>query len=338
MSNRRKVLLAASRELSPTLAGELAKGGIELVIPEAGISRPSKIEVDGLLVSTPSDLAAWQEDSRLRQTPGLLLVYGWDIPYGWADQQMNAMGTEEDQKWEIVRMTILVDQDRAWIGGDPDRKWVSVLCRQLASCKILSYVCSMREVDEAVRQLPRYLAWKERFFIELGEVCDTEGISLQGVARALGMDRRIGQQWLYPKRSDHRAIGRWLEREVREIMKKTNIHRIALWGPFLIWKQIPTGWLEEKEVSVYLDADEPIPKEIPSAWSFSGEWDKVLENADLLVILHNDGVIGELPLPGLARTMKQSIVLDTAACFPPQEAQAYLKSYRAIGEKTNVWE
>lgn len=338
MSNSRTVVLAASREVSTTAQRELAKSGIDLVIAEEAVSPESLGEVDGLLVTKPSDLKEWHGDLRLRQTTGLLLVFGSDIPYGWADQQADIMRSNEGAKWEMVRMVWLLDQDRAWLGGDVDGKWVRVLCKQLASCQILSLVSTMREVDEAVRQLPRYLAWKEQFFFELGETCDQEGISLHGVARALGMDRRIGQEWMYPKRHDHQFVGSWLEREATEIMKKTNVQRIALWGPLSIWKQIPTGWLEEKEVCLYINEDEPIPNEIPDAWTFSTECEKTLHNADMLVILHKDGVIGELPLPELSRTMRQPIVLDAAACFPVQEAQAYLLRYRAIGEKTNVWE
>lgn len=335
MSNRRTVVLAASREISPTAQRELAKGGIDLVIAEEAISLASIGKVDGLLVTQPSDLKGWHGELQLRQTTGLLLAFGSDIPYGWADRQAATMG---DTKWELVRMVLLVDQERAWLGGDVDGQWIRVLCKQLATCQILTMVSTMRVVDEAVRQLQRYLAWKEQFFFELGEICDQEGISLHSVARALGMDRRIGQEWMYPKRFDHRFIGSWLEREATEIMQKANVQRVALWGPLSIWKQIPTGWLEEKEVCLYIHEDEPIPNEIPEAWTFSTEWEKALHNADLLVILHKDCVIGELPLPELSRIMRQPVVLDAAACFPVQEAQAFLLRYRAIGEKTNVWE
>lgn len=334
LSSQCLTLLVLSGEVMPEVRQDLEACGIHLATYEKGMARP---QVDGFLVTKPMDMDGLESgDIRIAKTPRLLLVYGAEIPYGWADTLVPPFA--DNGKWEVVRMMLVSGQERAWIGGEPNSKWVRCLCRQLAQHQLLSMVCDRREVDEAIRQLPRYLSWKEQFYLELGEVCDTKGISLRRVARALGMDKRIGQGWLYPERLDQSLIREWITRECQQVMQKANVLRVALWGPLSMWIQMPPGWLADKEVRLYTNSDEPFPNESFPRWSICPTWTKALENADLLVIGQMDDVIGQLPLQELVRCMGQAIVVDAAGCFPLQEAQSNLNGYRAIGENTNVWE
>lgn len=294
-------------------------------------------KVDGVLLTKETEQRTWEKTLPiLNTTPGLLLLYGPSIPYGWAQRLVD--NNHGDEAWEVVRMVLVGDGERALVGGRAEGPCVRTLCRLLAKSQRVSLVCKMKEVDEAVRQLPFYLAWKERFFVELGEVCDQEEISLQTVARAMGMDRRVGQDWLYPERLDQRRVMQWIEREGILVAEKVNVHRIALWGPAALWKEMDKSWLQGKEVCLVAQGDEPIPNDIYPEWTTSRTWEKALKDADLLVIGKADGIIRGLPLHELVLCMKQANVLDACACFPLQEARSLLHSYRAIGEKTNVWE
>ncbi|MFJ9500914.1 hypothetical protein [Brevibacillus centrosporus] len=329
-------LLALSEEITSVVSRDLKACGIQL-IPYGKQAEWTGQKVDGVLLTKEASQGAWEEALPvLSATPGLLLLYGPSIPYGWAQRLVD--NSDGDEAWEVVRMALVADGEKALIGGTADGFWVRTLCRSLAKSQRVSLVCKAKEVDEAVRQLPLYFVWKERFFVELGEVCDQEGISLQTVARAMGMDRRVGQDWLYPERLDHRRVMQWIEREGRLVAEKSNVHRVALWGPAVLWREMDKSWLQGKEVCLVTQEDESIPNDIFPEWTTNRTWEKALKDADLLVIGKPDGIIRGLPLHELVLCMKQAIVLDACACFPLQEARSLLHSYRAIGEKTNVWE
>ncbi|QRG70398.1 hypothetical protein JNE38_00580 [Brevibacillus choshinensis] len=294
-------------------------------------------EADGWLLTKSRDMKTWGEMAQeAAVSPGLLLVYGEEIPYGWTESvtdRGSSLGS-----WEVVRMALLSEKEKALVGGKPDGEWLRMVCRLLARYQRVSLVCSIREVDEILRQLPMYLSWKERFYLELGERCDQEGISLQTVSRALGMDKRIGQGWLYPNRLDQAPLCRWIEREGKLAMEKANVHRVVLWGSAIMWNQMDTSWLTGKEVCLLSQEEKQIPNEVFTEYWQCEQWQKALQNADLLVIGTADDIIRELPLKELVHSMKQANVVDACACFPVQETQNVLQSYRAIGEKTNVWE
>ncbi|WP_236708018.1 hypothetical protein [Brevibacillus choshinensis] len=335
--HQRLTLLALSNEMTPEARRNLEECGIHPIpFVEKG-KGVANLEVDGLLLTRDTDVKGWEEAVLiLPKSPGLLLVYGEDIPYGWTESEI--VCTASLGGWEVVRMAFFSEKVKVLIGGEPDGYWVRTLCRLLAHDERVSLVCKIREVDEVIRQLPRYLDWKERFYLELGEVCDREGVSLQTVARALGMDRRVGQEWLFPDRTDHAQLCRWIEREGRLATENANVQRIALWGPTALWNEMDTSWLKGKEVCLLSSEDEPIPNEIYKECSPCDQWQKALQNTDLLVIGRADAIISEMPLNELVHYMKQANVVDACACFPVQEACNLLKSYRAIGEKTNVWE
>jgi len=187
-------LLALSGETARSSWPELEACGIHL-IPFGEQQGLAVSHADGLLLTSRTDPGEWERAVPfLSATPGVLLVHGADIPYSWTETVM--VQDVRPGQWEVVRMALFSAGAKALIGGEPNGRWVRTLRRLLADNGRVSLVCRMREVDEAVRQLPRYLTWKERFYLELGEVCDREGVSLQTVARALGMDRRVGQACL----------------------------------------------------------------------------------------------------------------------------------------------
>ncbi|MFP3392225.1 hypothetical protein [Brevibacillus sp. SIMBA_040] len=335
MSSNIMTLLTSANRVAPHVQEDLAACGIALKPWGMGDVLPD--EAEGLLVAHPDHAAVLQRrDIRMFEIPGLLLVYGEDIPHGFADTLVRTDANQES--WEVVRMAFFCGGERVLLGGNPNGVWVRRLCRQLAHHDLVSMVCQMREVDEVIHQLPRYLAWKEQFYFELGERCDGQHISLQRVSRALGMDTRIGQQWLYPERTDHAKVCQWLERECRHVLQKANVQKVALWGPISLWNQMPADWLAGKEVFLYGWGDKLFPNNKFPEWTICINWEKTLENTDLLVIGGIGHRLGELPLYQLVRLMRQAVVVDAVATFPIQEAQAYLKGYRAIGEKTNVWE
>ncbi|MED1785605.1 hypothetical protein P4V43_27675 [Brevibacillus fortis] len=327
-------LWVISEEVVTRFGKELGACGIELVACKTDAIQEG---ADGFLLTKESDGKLLQErKQQLGTRPWLTLVYGSDVPYDWANTLHSQY--EHTGEHEVIRMAFFT-RDRALLGGEPNGRWMRFLCKLLARYSLVTMVCGMREVDEALRQLPCYLAWKERFYIELGARCDEQGISLLQVSRALGMDKRVGQGWLYPSRQDSSLIARWLEKECRLVLQKANIQRIVLWGEYALWEQMPVGWLAEKDVAVYQGEDKPIPNKRMTGWTLWDSWQDAVKDADLLVIGNAVGTtIAELPLPELASGMRQSYVIDAAACFPVQEAQSYFQAYRAIGENTNVWE
>ncbi|TKI58046.1 hypothetical protein E8L90_22960 [Brevibacillus antibioticus] len=327
-------LWVISEEVVARFGNELGACGIELVVCSADAIQEG---ANGFLLTKESDGKLLQQRMQQPGTgPWLALVYGSDVPYDWANT-LHAQ-CEHTGEHEVIRMALFT-RERALLGGEPNGRWMRFLCKQLARCSLVTMVCGMREVDEAVRQFPRYLAWKEQFYIELGASCDEKGISLLQVSRALGMDKRIGQGWLYPSRQDSSLIIRWLEKECRLVLQKANIQRIVLWGDDSLWGHMPSDWLAEKDVAVYMGEDKPIPNKRMTGWTRYDSWQDAVKDADLLVIGNAAGTtIAELPLSELVNGMRQSYVIDAAACFPLQEAQSYFQAYRAIGENTNVWE
>ncbi|GED60536.1 hypothetical protein ABER61_14720 [Brevibacillus formosus] len=327
-------LWVISEEVVARFGNELGACGIELVVGGADDIQEG---ANGFLLTKECDGKLLQERvQQLGTGPWLVLVYGSDVPYDWA----NTLHTQYEHtgEHEIIRMALFT-HERALLGGEPDGRWMRFLCKQLARYSLVTMVCGMREVDEALRQLPRYLAWKEQFYIELGARCDEKGISLLQVSRALGMDKRIGHGWLYPSRQDSSLIVQWLEKECRLALQKADIQRIVLWGEDSLWQHMPSDWLAEKDVAVYTGEDKPNPNKRMTGWTLYDSWQDAVKDADLLVIGNAAGTtIAELALSALVNGMRQSYVIDAAACFPMQEAQSYFQAYRAIGENTNVWE
>jgi hypothetical protein len=267
--------------------------------------------------------------------PHLLLVYGDQLSCGLAEKLKAEFPAPH---WEVVRLYLYADGERALLGGEPDGKWITRLRRELADRHVISLVCPLREADEAVRQLSLYLAWKEQFYFRMGQHCDETGVRLQVVARALGMDKRIGQGWIRLQPSCDTLLPDWLAAECSDLVQKTNVHRVALWGALSFWERMPLDWLDGKEVRIYSSEDGGNPNEPAGYWRVFTRWQETLEEADLLVIGKADADIRELSLSEIVGRMRKPIVIDGSACFPLQEAEADGLIYRTIGEKTNIWE
>ncbi|UFJ62268.1 hypothetical protein [Brevibacillus sedimenti] len=326
-----KVIVQVSEAPFPdTLAGELEEIGISVVPAK---DRKQADGACGFLIARESDTGRLSTSLAEWDRPGLLLVYG-DRVAGTAAEALAA----RHPGWEVVRLYRFAGGERALVGGNLRSPWTRIISRQLAKHDVVAMVCGMREAEEVIRQLPRYLAWKERFYLRLGESCDRRGVRLQTVARALGMDSRIGQGWLDPQRMERAALRRWLVRQCRFVMRKTNVRRVALWGPPSLWKQMPPGWMADKEVRLYVPRDEQIPNGKGTLGERCTTWQTALAEADLLVVASPDPELMELPLSELIRHMRQPIVVDACGCFPLPEAEALQMIYRTIGEKTNVWE
>lgn len=335
---RNKIHLAATDPVPEQLGAELAACGI---VASAWETAEDRELFQGVVLTRPTDLPDWVEIAALKaDRPRLLLAYGADLPHGWADRL--AAVWEGKGNWEVLRMMLIAGNERALIGGSPGSFYVELLRRQLAEQGVQSLVCARREVDEVCRQLPRYLTLKEKFFVELGDVCDEQGISLQVVSRAMGLDKRVGQMWLYPARAEQAHISRWMDRETRPFLEKPNVQRVALFGRPSLWEQMPTGWLKGKEVRLYVGQDKPFPNNLSLANGIDcavfSSIEQALEDADLLVIGEADAVISSLNLDRLRQCMRRSNVVDATASFPLREANLYVTYYRSFGEKTNIWE
>ncbi|WP_371736967.1 hypothetical protein [Brevibacillus sp. HD1.4A] len=340
MREQRMTLWAASEQIVRSLGGSLRECGIDLASEQTGLPPEG---VDGFLVTGHDDYnklrAADRTSMRQQNDADMLVIYGDEAPYAWADElALSSEAGDDARKWEVIRLALWSGNERALIGGDPSGKHMRLVCRLLAEYGKVSMICGCREVDEAIRQLPRYLAWKERFYWELGEWCDTRQVSLRQVSRALGLDTRIGQGWLFAERRDHSHVCKWLERECQLVLEKAKVRRVALIGSNALWDKMPQGWLAKMDVAVYTGADGQYPNEVHPDWLHGDSWNAVLQDADLLVIGDRLGIVDELSLQEVAKVMRQSLVVDAASCFPTQEAQLFFKGYRAIGEKTNVWE
>jgi hypothetical protein len=332
------VLTGALTLLSPDAAGktceELHRFGWR--VTACGSHGSGETGAVGLLVAGQEDV---RRLPRIQPSPSaephLLLVYGDQVPCGLAEKLKADFPAP---RWEVVRLYLYDDGQRALLGGEASSKWLDRLRRHLAERQVISLVCRIREAEEAVRQLSLYLAWKEQFTFRMARRCDETGVRLQVVARALGMDKRIGQGWMRPQPSDGSLLRGWLAEQCSSLVRKANVHRVALWGRISFWQRMPLDWLSGKEVRMYAAWEGENPNEPPDSWRVSAGWPQTLDEADLLVIGEADADIKELSLSEIVGRMRQPIVIDACSCFPLQEADAHGLIYRTIGENTNIWE
>lgn len=292
----------------------------------------------GLYLDRPENVSVLQERliasfSEEKGDPSLLLLYGEDIPFGYADRLQDKLPAGV----EIVRMAILYGRDRALIGGNPTGKWVKQIRRQLAEHGLISLICRPIEVDETLRHIPAFLDWKSRFYVRLGELCDQSQARLEVVAQALGMDTRIGQGWLPVEGNDvlqqaaEAERDRWLLRECEEIWKKAKINRVAFWGSEPQLKGI------ENMLTVHVEVNQCDPLQLPKTNELEA-LTGTLEHADLLIIRRASPIVRGLDLLELVSRMSHPLVLDACSCYPLTEAEALQIGYRTFGQNTNVWE
>ncbi|WP_134685286.1 Rossmann-fold NAD(P)-binding domain-containing protein [Brevibacillus migulae] len=290
-------------------------------------------ESSGFYLDRPEHVSVLQERliARKEGSPSLLLLYGEELPYGYADRLQEKLPGDV----EIVRLAILYGQERALIGGSPTGKGVQRIRRHLAEHGVISLVCRPIEVDATLRQVPAYLDWKSRFYIKLGEACDQTNARLEVVAQALGMDARIGQGWLpeaedrMPQQAAERD--RWLQQECASIREKTKMNRVAFWGSKTQLKAI------ENVLPAAVEVQQCDPLQLPKA-NEPAELASTLEGADLLIIRTASPAVRALGLQELVLRMSRPLVLDACSCFPLMEAEALQIGYRTFGQNTNVWE
>ncbi len=291
--------------------------------------------VSGLYLDGPEDESLIRERviatfSANQDKPALLLLYGDQIPFGFADEIQQQLPSTV----EVVRMAMLHGKERVLIGGASTGVWVGHLRRHLAAHHMISLICRPIEVDEALRQIPAFLDWKSQFYLRMGERCDQSRARLEVVAQALGMDKRIGQGWLpeeesFPRLEQEKKA--WLQQECRNVSKKTKIARVAFWGGEDQLETVRATIPEHTEVCLYdpfhmRNTNEPSPL------------NETLDQADLLVIGRADPMVRGLDLYELVSRMKRPMIIDACSCYPLAEAERLQIHYRTFGQNTNVWE
>ncbi|UFJ40513.1 hypothetical protein LOK74_21210 [Brevibacillus humidisoli] len=301
--------------------------------------------VAGLLIDEPVDQSVLfatvkhlLDTGRSGNHPLLLLVLGDMVPYGFASQLTERFA---GHSVEVVRLVLLADGDRAVLGGDPYGVWLHRLRHRLADCRIVSLVCRLVEADEVSRALVQFLALKQRFFYRMAQHCDRTGARFEQVAQGIGMDRRVGQQWLLPSFSRTDAlllqVERWLLRQLKQVWQKTNLSHIAIWGDPTPYPRLIQQLLQTKQVHVTYRLARQKPNNLPAGWKRVSTPLEALDQAHLLLILEADPSVCELDLGELVRRMQEPTVIDTCACYPLAEAEAYRLMYRTFGQNTNVW-
>lgn len=293
-------------------------------------------DVSGIYLDRPGDESAIRERliaafSANKGDPALLLLYGEEIPFGFADMIQDKLSRSTV---EVVRMAILHGKERVLLGGASTGEWVGRLRRHLAAHRMISLVCRPIEVDEALRLVPAFLDWKSQFYLRMGEQCDQSRARLEVVGQALGMDKRIGQGWLPEEVSFSQlqaGMEAWLRQECRNLKQKTKITRIAFWGGESQLEAVQSIISEQTEIRLY---DPYLSVNTNEPWPLI----ETLDQADLLVIGRANQTVRELGLQELVLRMKRPLVIDVCSCYPLAEAEALQIRYRTFGQNTNVWE
>lgn len=301
------------------------------------------VRIHGMVIDQKMELAEvreWITDAAtlVKDEPMLILLEGTEILYGLADQLQKELSADQ---FEVLRLFVFPDDQRAVLGGSGVNNQVQVLARKLIDGEIITLVCKRIEVDEVVAALPLYLDWKSRFFTYLGEKCDRSSARLEVVSLALGMDKRVGQGWFPAEPVDEIVVPvdkiRWLQREVSLLSENTNIEKIAVWTGSDSLYEVTSLFASFSTVQVYPVDSFQKPNDIPSSWNFYPKPQSVLEQADLLVILDKNDKIKEISLEVFGQKMRQRLILDACSCYPLQEMEAFGLAYRTFGQKTNVW-
>jgi len=296
-------------------------------------------EPDALFMDKSIDLAKFdQQFAKWRGKPRVLLIYGGDIECGLADQFQQAY---DAQQLEVLRLLLWKEENKAFIGGDPASAWVKKLRQHLAKQGVISLVCRRIEVDEIAWGLTRYLAWKQRFFFDLGKRCDQAGARLEVVSKGLGMDKRVGQGWFISNllTADlYEQSKEWLLKQLLRVVEKTNITHVALWGCPPGYLSLLQDLLPNRQVKLYVPEFRQNPNVLGTGWIFCDNPVAPLAQADLLLILERNPTTLEIDLTHIVREMNQAIVIDACSMFPLQEMEAHSIKYRSYGQNTNVWE
>ncbi|MGC5326771.1 hypothetical protein [Brevibacillus sp. SYSU BS000544] len=343
MKNDMQTLLycTPNSEVPPDLLANWRRRGISLQTKQQLAENEAFIH--GLFIDKRMELAEVRKwiattEALAKVEPMSILLEGKEILYGLADQLQRKLTADQ---FEVLRLFIFPDGQRAVLGGNGVSKQVNLLTRRLIDEEIITLVCKRIEVDEVVAALPLYLDWKSRFFTYLGGKCDGSGARLEVVSLALGMDKRVGQGW-FPAESVDEIVEpedkiRWLQREVSQLLENTNIDTIAVWTGSDSLCGVAPLFAPFSTVQLYPVSSFQKPNDIPSPWKFYTKPQSALELADLLVILDKDDKIKEISFEVFGQKMRQPRILDACSCYPLQEMETYGLAYRTFGQKTNVW-
>ena len=311
-----------------TILPQLARCPIRL-IPSAAHSPCN--QVDGILLDRQWPLEHLRTLITVDnlKVPRLLLLYGDQVAAGYADHLAESWPMEQA---EVVRLC-LIAPDRAVLGGEMEGYWLTRLRHHLAVQGVISLLCRRIEADEIARHCRAYLLWKRQFYLRLAQQCEQTGARPDVVARALGMHKSIGQEWLHheqlPVHEDPAIVG-WLAEQCRELGQReaASIETILLCGPATLQDAIAPWFPGLRDFRSYVHQGQE---------NHLHALQESLEGADLLVIADAPLVIRELDFAWLAKTMRQPRVIDCCCCFPAIEMEHFGVACRTFGLSTNLW-
>ncbi|WP_232698983.1 hypothetical protein [Brevibacillus daliensis] len=250
---------------------------------------------------------------------------------------------------DVIHLSVWEEQKKAIIGikaSDSGDEWneteheITRKVRQsLAEKGVISYICSW-EAAELIRSTSQaFLNLKSRFYYELAEHCERAQIPIETIIKAIGMDLRIGQEWLFPALYDmttKEIEKKWFRKWFRLLKTEKEIRKIAIWGA------VP--WLSE-EISRQADQTEIVFYQVglqsenmcPGNWEISDDALDAAKDADLLIICRNDEEIKTISLDKLQGILAQVNILDLVASFPWQEMKDSGFIYVTPGQNTNIW-
>ncbi|MGG0756362.1 hypothetical protein [Brevibacillus laterosporus] len=315
-------------------------------------------EISGWLFTESLSILEWQQfkrditrclgNKRLNNRPYLVLLAGDNLSDIVAYEFIKRLQPFKDSI-EIIRLLCWMEQKRAILGSSiceclaendfAVRNWHDHLRRAFSIQGYISFVCRYEEAVEIAWARQIFLNQKTRFYHRIASRCDELGARANIVGQGLGMDRRIGQEWLFPNVYDERTLQQeqeWLEREWNYLLQQVSVKRVAIWG----YSPIPGDMLAQLsclEVSCYLQACQQKTNNLPSDWHYCNTPLEAAKLADALLILRHDQDIRSIRLDNLYESMAKPNVLDVVDCFPSYEAKLEKICYRTLGQNPNVW-
>lgn len=319
----------------------------------------TKAEISGWLFTDHLSLIQWQQftcdikrcltNKQSNQTRYLVLLVGDKLTDSVAYEIVKWLQPFKESV-EVVRLLCWTEQKKAIIGSNAceclaaseftARNWHDRLRRGFAVHGYISFVCRYEEAIEIAWAQQILLNQKARFYHMLASRCDEVGARANIVGQGLGMDKRIGQKWLFPNVYDEKTLQLeqdWLEQEWNRLLQQVSVKRLAIWGFSSIFAPDMLAEISCFEVSCYLQACQQKTNNLPRDWHYCKTPLEAAEMADALLIVRHDEDILSVRLDNLYERMAKPYVLDVVDCYPPNEAKLEKICYRTLGQKPNVW-
>ncbi|WPS87907.1 hypothetical protein SMD22_02505 [Brevibacillus halotolerans] len=319
----------------------------------------TKVEISGWLFTEGLSPVEWQRfirditkyvgNNRLNNQRYLVLLAGDHVSDTAAYEFIKRLQPLQDSV-EIIRLLCWTEPKKAIIGSGACecfsedafavRNWHDRFRRGLAVHGYISFLCRYEEAVEMAWARQIFLNQKTRFYHRLATRCDELGARAYIVGQGLGMDRRIGQGWLFPNVYDQGILQleqEWLEREWHDLLQQVSIKRVAIWG---FSPSLPLDMLAQRvdlEVSCYVRAYQQKTNNLPRDWRYCHTPLEAAKLADVLLIVRHDQDILSIRLDNLYESMAKPYILDVVDCFPSNEAKLEKIYYRTLGQKPNVW-